>query len=69
MVAAVARVGMMSLGMLALEWLFLGDAPLTDRQHLTFGIATIALAWIADIIISVAVAPPPEFEEEEDEDE
>ena len=69
MVATVGRVGMMSLGMLAIAWMLLGEAPLTDRQRLTFGVTTIALAWIADRIIGLAIAPPPQFEEEEGEDE
>ena len=67
MIAALARVVAMSVVMLSLGWLFAGGNPnLTDRQLLTFGAATIALAGIADVAIRVAVAPPPEYEEEDE---
>jgi hypothetical protein len=68
MIGAMARVGAISLVMLGLGWLFLSGTNLSDRQVLTWSVATIALAWIADVTINLAVAPPPEFEEE-DEDE
>ncbi len=61
---AIARVGVMAGGMLAIGWALLGDRGLTTRQYVTFGLATTCLAWACDATIRVALAGPEHAEEE-----
>lgn len=65
---SVARVGGMALAMLAVAWALLGDTNLTARQLITFGVATVALAVVADAVIRAAVAPPPAIDEGDDDE-